>query len=444
MTQKIKLAQLAEMLQDLNIEALEDVSIEGDIELNISGGGGGALNPAFGYALGQEIAHISLHLANIGRILGFPAEQLFASAYGMGAMPAQAPALPTSPKIQELLAAKFEVEKIGNWKNPIQEVVLGATSADGGSRKSTVTIGGENALPYYFDAAMPHRNYITMDVFDMPIGMAKAVKSNYEDVINDPAEWAKKVVRDFNADMVTIHLISTDPLIKDTSPRDAAKVVEDVLQAVDVPIVIGGSGNPEKDPAVLEKAAEAASGERVLLASASLNLDYERIAKAALEHGHAVLSWTQLEINAQKELNRKLMKQCKVPRDSIVMDPTTAALGYGLDYAYTNMERIRLAGLMGDDELTFPMSSGTTNAWGARESWMVSSPLGQDSDWGPREYRGPIWEIVTGLALSLAGNDMFMMMHPTSVQVLKEITQTLFGSIEREELDISNWVTAEV
>jgi len=53
----------------------------------------------------------------------------------------------------------------------------------------------ENALPYYFDSPMPHRNHITMDVFDMPINMAKAVKSNYEDVINSPAEWAKKVVR---------------------------------------------------------------------------------------------------------------------------------------------------------------------------------------------------------------------------------------------------------
>jgi acetyl-CoA decarbonylase/synthase complex subunit delta len=361
----------------------------------------------------------------------------------MGEMP-QPETLPTSPKIQELLASKFEVAKVDNWKNPIQEVTLGATSGDGGTRKSTVTIGGENALPYYFDAEMPHRNYVTMDVFDMPIGMAKAVKGNYEDVINDPAEWAKKVVRDFNADMVTIHLISTDPLINDTPAKEAAKVVEDVLQAVDVPIVIGGSGNPEKDPEVLEKAAEVAEGERVLLASASLNLDYERIAKAAMDYGHNVLSWTQLEINAQKELNRKLMKQCNVPRERIVMDPTTAALGYGLDYAYTNMERIRLAGLMGDDELTFPMSSGTTNAWGAREAWMVSSPLNQDSDWGPREYRGPIWEIVTGLALSLAGNDMFMMMHPTSVQVLKEITQTLYGSIESEEIDITNWIGAEV
>ncbi len=424
----------------MNIESLDGVTIEGDIELNITGSGG--LNPALAYALGQEISQISLHMANIGRILGYPVDQLFAQGAGMGIPSVPTPA--SKATMQELLSAKFEVSKVKNWTNPIQEVTLGATSADGGSRKSTVTLGGENALPYYFDAEMPHRNYITMDVFDMPIGMAKAVKSNYEDVINDPAEWAKKVVRDFNADMVTIHLISTDPLIKDTSARDAAKVVEDVLQAVDVPIVIGGAGNPQKDPEVLEKAAEAASGERVLLASASLNLDYERIAKAAVDNGHVVLSWTQLEINAQKELNRKLMKQCNVPRDSIIMDPTTAALGYGLDYAYTNMERIRLAGLMGDDELTFPMSSGTTNAWGAREAWMVSSPLPQDSEWGPREYRGPIWEIITGLALSLAGNDMFMMMHPTSVQVLKEITQTLYGSIESKPVDISNWIGAEV
>ncbi len=434
MSKKLKLTDINDLFKDLDVESLEGVTIEGDIELDISGGGG--MNPALAYALGHEAAQISLHVANIARMLGYPIDQLLATSMGGGAPQASV----MEQKVRELIPANFDVANMSEWKSPIQEVTLGATSADGGSRKNTVTLGGENALPYYFDAQMPHRNYVTMDVFDMPIGMAKSVKSNYEDVINDPAEWAKKVVRDFDADMVTIHLISTDPLINDTPAKEAAKVVEDVLQAVKVPIVIGGSGNPKKDPEVLEKAAEAAQGERALLASASLNLDYERVAKAATDNGHAVLSWTQLEINAQKELNRKLMKQCNVPRESIVMDPTTAALGYGLDYAYSNMERIRLSGLLGDDELTFPMSSGTTNAWGARESWMKESPLNQDSSWGPREYRGPIWEIVTGLSLSLAGNDLFMMMHPTSVQVLKEITQTLYGSIETEPVDISNWI----
>lgn len=435
MSKKIKLSDLGSMFKDMDVESLEGVTIEGDIELELDALGG--LNPQLSYMLGQETAQIAHHLINISRILGYPVDQLLAST-GLSA------AAPARTRPQELLLSQFQVGKVDEWKTRIQEVTFGATSADGGTRKSTVTVGGENALPYYFDAPMPHRNYVTMDVFDMPIGMAKAVKENYEDVIESPAEWAKKVVRDFNADMVTIHLISTDPGIKDTSAKDAAETVADVLQAVDVPIVVGGSGNPEKDPEVLEKAAEIAEGERILLASASLNLDYERIAKAANDYGHVVLSWTQLEINAQKELNRKLMKQCGVKREDIIMDPTTAALGYGLDYAYTNMERIRLAGLIGDDELSFPMSSGTTNAWGARESWMVSSPLKEDSDWGPREYRGPIWEIVTGLTLALGGNDLFMMMHPASVAVLKEITQSLHGSLERDVVDISDWITAEV
>ena len=434
MAKKIKLSELSSLFDDMDVESLEGVTIEGDIELEMDAGGG--LDPQLAYMLGHETTQIAVHLINISRLLGYPVDQMLGSILQGGVSGVSRP--------RQLLTSKFEVGRIEEWKNPIQEITLGATSQDGGTRKSTVTLGGENALPYYFDSPMPHRNHITMDVFDMPIGMAKAVKVNYEDVIDSPADWAKKVVNDFGADMVTIHLISTDPGIKDTSPREAAETVADVLQAVDVPIVIGGSGNPEKDPEVLEKAAEVAEGERVLLASASLNLDYERIAKAATDYGHVVLSWTQLEINSQKELNRKLMKQCNVKREDIVMDPTTAALGYGLDYAYTNMERIRLAGLIGDEELSFPMSSGTTNAWGAREAWMIGSPLKEDSDWGPREYRGPIWEIVTGLTLSLAGNDLFMMMHPGSVAVLKEITQSLHGSLERDAVDISNWVTAEV
>ncbi len=421
---KITLSEIGELLKGIEVEALEGVKIEGDIEIELGHASGLA------YALGQETAQIALHLLNIARLLGYPVDEV------LGRPP------DAEGVLGELIPARFEVGGFDEWKTPIQEVTLGATSSDGGTRRSTITLGGETTLPYYGD--MPHRNYVTMDVFDMPIGMAKAVKVNYEDVLESPAEWAKKVVREFGADMVTIHLISTDPSIKDTSPREAARTVEEVLQAVDVPIVIGGSGNPEKDPVVLEKAAEVAEGERCLLASASLNLDYARIAEAAKKYGHVVLSWTQLEINAQKELNRKLMKQCGVRREDIIMDPTTAALGYGLDYAYTNMERIRLAGLSGDEELSFPMSSGTTNAWGAREAWMVSSPIQEDSDWGPREYRGPIWEIITGLTLALAGNDLFMMMHPQSVRVLKEVTQTLFGSRETEPVDFESWIGGEI
>ncbi len=341
------------------------------------------------------------------------------------------------PVSDTLAAAELNVTDFTQFKQPIREVTLGA-----GSRKKPIVIGGEKTMPYFFDAAMPNINRVTMDVFDMPVGLAKSVRSNYEDVLDDPAAWAKKAVNEFGADMITIHLVSTDPAIKDTSAKEAAKTVEDILQAVDVPIVIGGSGNPQKDPEVLEKAAEAAEGERALIASANLNMDYQRIGNAAKKHGHVILSWTQMDINAQKELNRKLFRQCGIEPDGLIMDPTTAALGYGLDYAYSNMERIRMAGLKGDAELAYPLSSGTTNAWGAREAWMISSPQSQDSDWGDREYRGPIWEIITGMTLALAGNDLFMMMHPKAVQFLKAFTEILGNSATVEsDTDYDGWLT---
>jgi acetyl-CoA decarbonylase/synthase complex subunit delta len=442
MAKKVKLSEMTDMFKDVEVLALEGVTIEGDIEIDLSGLGGG-FDPMLAALLGQESAVLAQHFGRLASMFGVPVG-IGAPAVGApAAAPGVSPAL-AAPKLKDLIPSKFDFSNIEEWTTQIQEVPIGNTSADGGSRGKRVMLGGEKALPFFPDAPMPNRNQVTIDVFDMRLGLAKAVKENYDEVMDNPGEWAKKNVEKFNADMITIHLISTDPLIKDTSPKDAAKTVEEVLQAVDVPIAIGGSGNPQKDPLVLAKAAEVAEGERCLIASASLNLDYAAIAEAALKYDHDVLSWTQLDMNAQKELNRKLMKQCNVPRDRIIMDPTTAALGYGLDYAYTNMERIRLAALMGDDELTFPMSSGTTNAWGARESWMVSSPLKEDSDWGPREYRGPIWEIITGLSLAIAGNDLFMMMHPTSVAVLKHITQTLFGTIEAEPVDIANWIGAEV
>ena len=414
MEKKLTLSDLANLLEEYDIVELEDVKITGDIELEFGSSQGVALPPALAQAL--------------------------RSALGMGEMPG----VPGEGGIAELLPATFDVAK-AEWTGQIEEVTIGATASDGGTREQTVTVGGERSLPFYnFDAQMPHAPTISVDCFDMPIPLAKAVRGFYEDVMEDPGEWAKKNVQKFGADMVTIHLISTDPTIKDTSAREAAKTVEEVLQAVKVPIVIGGSGNPDKDPAVLEAAAEVAEGERCLIASANLNMDYERIARAAQQYRHVILSWTQLDINAQKTLNRYLFKM-GVPREDIVIDPTTAALGYGIDYAFTNIERMRISALKGDTDLAFPISCGITNAWGAREAWMKNSPIREDSDWGPAAYRGPIYEILTGLTLGLAGGDLFMMMHPKAAAAVKNITQMLFGAEGKTEsaqkIEMLDWIT---
>jgi len=455
MAEKFTIEEFFKLLKKYNVEELEGVRIEGDLEIEFEGGviDPNLINALIGLSsymqliqeFGAFLYHTNMALTYLQRLsqaLGY--RRLFAAAPSVvvpEVKPLEVPELKIPDKLIEAKFKPYRVEYLGK----IEEVTLGATRADGGTREKTVTIGGERSLAFYlFDAENPHMPVIAIDVFDRPPALAKAVREHYEDVLNDPAEWAKKAVKDFGADLVTLHLISTDPLLENKPAREAVKTLEEVLQAVKVPVIVGGSGNKEKDPEVLEKAAEVAEGERIMLASATLDMDWERIANAAKKYGHVVLSWTQMDINNQKTLNRYLLRRAGVPRDSIVMDPTTAALGYGLDYAFTNMERIRISGLRGDEDLNFPISSGTTNAWGAREAWMKDSPIEGDTPWGSRELRGPIWEIITGLTLALAGVDLFMMMHPGAVVVLKEWMNTLYENIKESVKDPDAWITMEV
>jgi acetyl-CoA decarbonylase/synthase complex subunit delta len=340
-------------------------------------------------------------------------------------------------KPTEIIEAEF-VPPVETYPSKIVEVKLGATKSEGGTRGKSLTIGGETAPAFYnFEMPMPHPPVIALDIFDMKVPLAKAVKMHVKDVMEDPAAWAKLAVEKFGADMLTLHLISVDPLIKDASPKEAVKTVEKVVQAVDVPLMIGGCGDPVKDANVFEAVAETFKGERFLINSLTRDMDVERCAKFVKKNGHVALSFTPMDMNMARELNRKLYDF--LPKEDIVMDLTTAALGYGLDYAFTNMERARLAALMGDPELAHPMSSGTTNAWAAREAWMEMAP-----EWEPRELRGPLWEITTALTLLLAGVDLFMMMHPAAVKTLKDIINQLLGGSSGDAEKLAEWVSSKI
>ncbi len=348
---------------------------------------------------------------------------------------ARAVAHPAIEIPKSLIPATFK-KPLGQYTQSIQEITLGATKGQGGTRGNTITIGGHTAPAWdLFQAPPKHVPIVAADVFDMPISLAKMVKMHYKEVLDDPAEWAKLVVNKFGADAVTIHLISTDRAISDTSPNDAAKVIEDVLQAVKVPIIIGSAGDPVKDGPVLAKAAEVCEGERTLLCSATVDV-YEDIAIAAKKHDQLVLSWTSIDINQQKELNRRLFDW--LTPEQIVIDPTTAALGYGLEYAFTIMQRMRIGGLLGDEELRFPISSGTTNAWAAREAWLKNPEL------GPRELRGPIWESVTALALLLAGGDLFMMMHPAAIKTVHDLVGWMKERQQIKPEEYPDWTTLTI
>lgn len=332
----------------------------------------------------------------------------------------------------QLLKSKFEPSPF-EWKSQIQQVRLGSTKEHGGTRSKEVILGGYKSL-----GLTQHRNLpaLALDCFDLPIPLPRPIRDQLGDLIQNPVEWARYNQK-LGADLITLHLLSTDPGTKDASPAQAAKLVEELLQQIRIPLIIGGTGNTQKDPLVFQAAAQAAHGERCLLSTVNLGMDYQSVVKAALEYDHCILALTNIDINQQRLLNRHLLN-AGLTRDRLVMDPMTAALGYGLDYSFSNMERIRLAGLRGDPELNFPISAAAANAMGAREAWMRSSPIAQDWDWGSRQVRCLLWESITALAMGIAGADLLMITNPQTFQLLRSIFQLM---ISKPSLRIQDWIT---
>ncbi len=320
------------------------------------------------------------------------------------------------PRAEE---ARREVEvpeyepPVEEYEGEVAEVQLGATRSEGGTRDRVVKLGGERAY-FVFEGPRPNPPVVTFDVFDTPdVGIPGPIREELGDVVEDPVDWARTVVKRYDVDVITLHLVSTSPKLHDAPVEEAMKTLEDVLDAVKVPVIVGGSGDPEKDVELFVKAAEVCEGERVMLSSINEDMDFERVVDAAKEYGHVVLTFAPVDVNMMKTLNKKVLNR-GLSKEDVVMDPTTCALGYGIEYTVDVMTRIRLAALRGDEYLQMPISSGSTNAWAAREAWM------KEESWGPREYRGPLWEAVTATTVALCGADLLMMFHPWAVRVVQE------------------------
>ncbi len=315
------------------------------------------------------------------------------------------------------------------------------------SKGKTCTIGGEKVPPFYNFLGLEKRNpnppLVTYDVFDMGADMMlpKPIKDQYKEVIADVGQWAKFAVNKFGAECITFHSLGIDPGTKDWPVSKSRKLFEDVLQAVDVPIIIGCSGNKKKDVELFRELGAVSEGERLMLSAAD-KATWEEVIPIAVKYGHNCLLWTSLDLNNQIKLNKDAI-ELGLPRDHIVMDPTCATLGYGMEYSYSIYQRMRIAGLLGETFLQFPISGGTTNAWGAREAWMSEKKA---PEWGKGEYRGPIWEIINALSLALVGLDLAMMFHPVAAKALKDTTKQFFAAIpkELEAKGYYDWVSANL
>lgn len=311
------------------------------------------------------------------------------------------------------------------WTNAINTVTIGATAEQGGTRKSTVTIGGETTLPFLsFEGSIPHRPVIAFEVLDyVPEDWPDVLKEIYKDVLGNPAGWAKKCEQEYGADLICLKLRSLHPDWGDTAPEEAPQKVKAILEAVEVPLIIWGCDDPDKDNQALPLCSQAAAGENCLMGFVTED-NYKTLVASCLADKHKIIAQSPIDINIAKQINI-MISEMGLDLEDIVIDPTTGGLGYGIEYSYSIMERMRLAALGGDKMMAMPIISDTGHeAWRAKEAKALKSDFPQ---WGEEKVRGPLWEAMTATVLLQAGVDILIMRHPEAAKAVRQQIDELMG-----------------
>lgn len=310
----------------------------------------------------------------------------------------------------------FAIPK-ATYTGTIKEVVLG-------KGPKAVKVGGESSYPFHlFEGAMPNAPRIAIEVYDAaPDDWGAAALKPYQDVINDPVAWAKKAVETYGAELIALQLVSTDPNGLNRSSAAAAATAKQVGAAVDVPVIVYGSGNPEKDAELLRLVAETCDGMNLVIGPV-VEDNYKQVGAGAIAYKHAVAACSPIDINLAKQLNI-LLGNLGVPDGQLIVDPTTGGLGYGIEYTYSVMERDRMAALTQQDErLQFPIICNL-----AREVWKTKEAKAEDSAlYGDAAKRGIVMEAMTAQLLLVAGADILIMRHPEAIKLVREMITDLMA-----------------
>ncbi|MDZ4164089.1 MAG: acetyl-CoA decarbonylase/synthase complex subunit delta [Smithellaceae bacterium] len=299
------------------------------------------------------------------------------------------------------------------YTGKIKEVTLG-------KGPKAVTVGGETAYPFHlFEGAMPHKPKVAMEVYDLaPDNWADAALEPYRDVLSDPVAWAKKCVEAYGAEIIVLQLASTDPNGENRSADEAARTAKAVASAVNVPVVVWGSANVEKDTEVLRKVAEACEGMNIILGPVEEG-NYKQIGAGAMAYKQTIAASSPIDVNLAKQLNI-LLGNLGLPDSQLIVDPTTGGLGYGIEYSYSVIERDRMAALTQKDErLQFPIICNL-----AKEVWKTKEAKAKTQDaplLGDAARRGIVMEAMTATLLALAGADVLVMRHPEAVRLVREM-----------------------
>ena len=301
-----------------------------------------------------------------------------------------------------------------NAKIKIEDVIIGATKNEGGTRSHFITVGGQKAMPFLFeDGEIPHPPITTYEFWDVaPIGWNPGLALQLGEVWDDPVKWAEYLIKECSPSILFLKLMSAHPDYGEKSIDEVRRRFSEILDSVKIPLIVTGTGIKDIDIKLMPAIAEEAKGEKLLLGNASTE-SYKEIAKACIEFGHILITESPIDINLAKQANI-LVQDVGLPADKIVMYATTGALGYGLEYAYSIMEKTRFLGLQGDKYMNKPQI-----AFVGQETWRVKESM-------QSEEAGIMWETVTAFSYLHSGADIVVLRHPESGKRVDRFIDSIF------------------
>jgi acetyl-CoA decarbonylase/synthase complex subunit delta len=270
---------------------------------------------------------------------------------------------------------------------------------------------------------MTNKPKIAMEVWDSPpTDWAPAALAPFADVVNDPVAWAKKCIGTYGAEAICLQMVSTDPNGMNRSAEEAAAVARKVADAIDVPLIVWGTANHDKDTEVLRLVSEQNTGKNLILGPVEEG-DHKKIGAAAIGYKHTLVASTPIDINLAKQLNI-LLGNLGVADTQLMIDPTVSGIGYGIEYCYSVMERIRMAALtQQDDKLQSPILCNVSKeVWKTKEAKMATA---DDPRLGDAAKRGILLEAMSATCLLLAGGDILVMRHPEAIKLVREMIADL-------------------
>jgi acetyl-CoA decarbonylase/synthase complex subunit delta len=294
-----------------------------------------------------------------------------------------------------------------------------------GKEKTETLVGGEIALPFYsFEGEIVNMPIIAMDVYDeKPLKWPDYLFNYFSDVADDPKEWAKKCIEEFGADAICFHLTKVNPDIGNMTSEQAGQLVKNVREAIDKPLIVYADAPLEIVAEVMKKVSEMNTESNILLGWVEDD-NYKTLAASAIGYKNNLIALSPLDINIAKQLNI-LLTQLGLPADRIAMDPSSSGLGYGIEYCFSAMERLKIAALFQDDKMTqMPIINNI-----AVEIWKVKEVRESEEvypEWGNLEERGINWETISVMCMLLSGSNIITMRHPKAVKLIKSLIIELF------------------